>query len=447
MQQASPAARQPPKALPHDPLVRPRLAPGLTLLYAAVQAVVLGLSVAPARADAVTDWNQRSCALLTAAGMPTQPAIRALALAHTAALQAVQAVAEELPGRVAERSTAMEAAVAERSTAMEAAVAAAHRGMLQRLLPLAQQVALTAEFDAATVRLPAGPAHGTAQAAGLAAANNAVQAVWAERAGELEAGVATSADIYRPFTAAGRYVPTQPPAVPHWPRRKPWLMTTADQFRPGPPPLQGARWVRDFDEVKTLGALQSTLRSPAQTEAARFWETTAPPIYHGVLRRLAQAPERDLLRNARLFAALSQASDDAMIAVFDAKYHHGFWRPVTAIRNADLDGEDATRPDPGWQPLLVTPMHPEYPCAHCIQAAVLGAIVQAEFGAAPPLGMSTSSPSLPGVQRQWHHVNDLVQEVAQARIHGGMHFRFSTEAAVDMGRRIGALAARRWLAD
>ena len=119
------------------------------------------------------------------------------------------------------------------------------------------------------------------------------------------------------------------PAAPQWPQRKPWLMTSAAQFRPGPPPaLASEAWARDYNEVKALGGKHSTLRTAEQTEIARFWEYSLPPIYHGVVRSVADAPGRDVTQNARLFAAVAQAMDDAMIAVFDAKYHYNFWRPV-----------------------------------------------------------------------------------------------------------------------
>jgi PAP2 superfamily len=148
-----------------------------------------------------------------------------------------------------------------------------------------------------------------------------------------------------------------------------------------------------------------------------------------------------------LFAAASQAIDDALIAVFDAKYHYAFWRPITAIRNGDIDGNDATERDASWTPFIDTPMHPEYPCAHCIQAAALGAVLRAELepGAQPQL--STASPSANGAVRRWSSVDALVQEVANARIYDGVHYRFSTEAANEMGSRIGALAVRRFLGE
>jgi hypothetical protein len=287
-------------------------------------------------------------------------------------------------------------------------------------------------------------ADGPAKDAGVAVGERAAAALLDQRADD----GAAAAEAYRPFTTPGRYVPTTIPAVPKWPQRKPWLMASAVQFRPGPPPsLTSERWARDYNEIKAIGGKGSTLRSAEQTAIARFWITTLPPVYHGVVRSVAEQPGRDVMRNARLFAAVTQAIDDAMIAVFDAKYHHGFWRPITAIRNGDIDGNDATERDAALLPLIDTPMHPEYPCAHCIQAGVVGAILQADIGPGSQPVLSTVSATANGATRQWTSVDAFVQEVGNARIYDGVHYRFSTEVGTDMGRRIGVLAVQRLMAD
>src|SRR5207244_2658537 len=171
---------------------------------------------------------------------------------------------------------------------------------------------------------------------------------------------------------AGVYVPTAGPIRSQWAQRKPWIMTRPDQFRPGPPPsLTSALWARDYNEIKALGAKHSTQRTAAQTDIARFWETTGPAIYLPVVWSVATTPGREITQNARLLAVATQAMDDAIIAVMDAKYHYNFWRPITAIRNGDLDGNDATEQEASWVPFIDTPMHPEYPCAHCILSAMV----------------------------------------------------------------------------
>jgi len=250
-------------------------------------------------------------------------------------------------------------------------------------------------------------------------------------------------DVYRPHTAPGVYVPTMVPAVPHWGKRRPWLMTRGDQFRPGPPPgLTSEAWARDYNEIKAVGSKNSTQRTPEQTAIAKFWEATAPAVYWPVARAVASAPGREVTDNARLFAVAAMAMDDGLIAVFDAKYTYNFWRPVTAIRNGDLDGNDATERDPGWTPFIDTPMHPEYPCAHCIVSGSLGAVLAAEIGAGPAPKLSSASSTAGGAVRTWTSVRDFTQEVAVARIYDGVHYRNSTEVGSEMGRKIGELAVK-----
>jgi membrane-associated phospholipid phosphatase len=151
-------------------------------------------------------------------------------------------------------------------------------------------------------------------------------------------------------------------------------------------------------------------------------------------------------QNARLFAAATQALDDALIAVFDAKYHYHFWRPVTAVRNGDIDGNPATERDAGWTAFHDAPMHPEYPSGHAILAGALGAVLEAELaGSRTPL-LSTSSPSAKNAVRRWTSVGAFVQEVSDARIYAGIHFRTSVDVGTAMGRQIGTLAAQKHLA-
>jgi hypothetical protein len=285
-------------------------------------------------------------------------------------------------------------------------------------------------------------ADGPAKTAGIAVGEQAAAAVLALRADD----GAASAESYRPFTTAGVYVPTAIPAVPQWPQRKPWLMTSSAQFRPGPPPaLTSELWARDYNEIKALGGKANSRRTAEQTEIAIFWEATAPPIYHGVVRSVANTPGRDVTQNARLFMAVTQASDDALVAVFDAKYHYNFWRPVTAIRSGDLDGNAATERDPSWTPLIDTPMHPEYPCAHCILAAAVGTVLRSEIGTGPVPTLTTTSPTAKGAARNWKTTDDFTLEVASARIYDGVHYRNSTEVGTAMGKQVGGLAAAKYL--
>jgi hypothetical protein len=372
-----------------------------------------------AQADAVTDWNTRTGDWMVEAKLGTPPAIRISAIVQTAVHDAVS---RRAPGASA-----------------DAAVAAAHRATLAKLMP-AQEAAVNTAYQAALAAIADGPA----KTAGIEAGERAAAAVLAARADD----GAAAAERYRPATSPGVYVHTAIPAVPQWPNRKPWVLGRADQFRAPPPPaLASAEWARDFNEVKALGSRASTLRSAEQTEIARFWDFSLPPIYHGVVRSVAQQPGRDIERNARLFAATAQAMDDAMIAVWDSKYTYNFWRPITAIRNGDTDGNDATERDAGWQPLIDVPPHPEYPSAHSILAGAVGAVLKAETAGAAVPPLATTSATAKGVTRRWSRIDDFVNEVAAARIYEGIHYRFSTEAGLAMGKRVGELAARRHFGD
>lgn len=390
---------------------------GITL--ACIAAACLFVATRPARADAVTDWNTVAGELVVQSKMGTPPAVRVMAIVQTAVHEAVAAAQLAQPGEVA----------------AQAAVAAANRVTLAKLLPQQEQ-ALAAAYRAALAKLPEGPA----TAAGIAAGEQAAARVLAWRADD----GASAPDRYRPHAAPGAYVPTTGVAASQWPQRKPWLMADAAQFRPGPPPALGsAQWARDYNEVKALGAKASRERTAEQTEVARFWEYSLPPIYHAVARSVALAPGRSLAQNARLFAASSQAMDDALIAVLDAKYHYGFWRPVTAIRNGDRDDNPATDADAAWVPLIDNPGHPEYPSAHSILAGVVGELVKAEAGRSPMPELATSSPSANGATRRWKSPDAFMREVADARVWEGIHYRTSTEVGLAMGRQIAALAVAR----
>jgi hypothetical protein len=387
------------------------------------------LAASRARADAVTDWNITAGEIAVAAGLPPPHTTRIMALVQTAVYEAVNAITRRDPPDRVRIDAAPGASI-------DAAVAAANRDTLRQLVP-SQEPAIDKAYQAALSALPEGPA----KTAGLAVGAKAAAAILAWGA---EDGAATG-ETYRPRTTAGVYVSTVIPVASQWPQRKPWMMTSPTQFRPGPPPaLTSEVWTRDYNEIKAIGGKNSTRRTAEQTAIARFWEANMPPIYYGIVRSVAGMAGREVTQNARLFAAVTQASDDAVIAVMDAKYQYHFWRPVTAIRNGDLDGNDATERDPAWLPFIDTPLHPEYPCAHCILAATIGTILQAEIGTGPMPTLTTTSVTAQGAARSWTTIEDFVQEVSQARIYDGVHYRKSTEVGTAMGRQVGALAVARF---
>lgn len=392
----------------------------MTTLVVPLTGALFATLTLPARADVITDWNQRSAQIIGEARIGTPPAVRIMALVQTAAYEAAR-----------EASSGPSAP----AHAVDAAVAGAHRAALTQLLPT-QRTGIDAAVQTALSTLP----DDAVRAEHLAAGERAAQRVLAGRVGDVSA----VADTYRPHATPGVYVPTVSPAVPHWVLRKPWLLQRVDQFRPGPPPALGsALWERDYNELKVLGARDSKQRTAEQTDIARFWDYSLPAIYHGVVRSVAQQPGRGVQANARLFALVSQAMDDALIAVMDAKYQYNHWRPVTAIRNGDLDGHAGTERDASWSPLIETPMHPEYPCAHCILAGTVATVLNAEGRKGPLPVLSTTSPTLPRAVRRWNSSEDFMREVAQARMFGGVHYRSSTEVGLAMGQRIGEWALQR----
>jgi len=393
-----------------------------TRTWIGLLAAVILASAHGAHADVVTDTNAKAAEV--ASRHPATPiAVRMMAIVQVSVFEAANAITARYPAFRVKVAAAPGASV-------DAAVAAATRTALLKLMP-PQQSAIEADYQAALKSVPDGPA----KSDGIAVGERAATAVLASCA---EDG-AMAPNTYRPHTTPGVYVPTVFPAVPHWGKRKPWVLTSGDQFRPGPPPsLSSDTWKRDLAEIKAIGGKTSTQRTPEQTAIAQFWEATAPAVYWPVARSVATAPGRDVTDNARLLALAGMAMDDALISVFDAKYTYNFWRPVTAIRNAEGDARD-----PAWTPFIDTPMHPEYPCAHCIVAASLGAVLQSEVGSGPSPKLTSASSTAGGAVRTWNSVADFWQEVAVARIYDGVHYRFSAEAGTAMGKKVGELAAKR----
>jgi hypothetical protein len=218
------------------------------------------------------------------------------------------------------------------------------------------------------------------------------------------------------------------------------VLKSADQFRPGPPPeLSSALYARDYNETKSLGGAASTARTPEQTALVRFWPTTALGLgWQTAARRLAVVRELPLDECARFFALLNMASANSFIADWDAKFTYNFWRPVTAIRNGDQDGNDATDRDPAWTPLVPTPMHPEYPSQAAISAGVSMGVMEALFGPNPAVPISIVDPADPKRTRTLNGIAQMAEEHNNVRIWGGIHFRNSLVVATEMGRKIAA---------
>lgn len=392
-----------------------------------ITAFAFGLAGPAAQADAVLDWNKTALEAVVASKQSPPLTTRSMAIAHAAIYDAVNAI----EGRYAPyRPTAKPPAGA----SAEAAAAGAAHAVLVRLFP-DQKVAL----DATLAEVLVGTGGADARAAGANFGATVGTEMVAARANDGTAPLGP----YRPLAMPGRYIPTAMPVFSDWAHARPFLMSRPDQFRPvAPPALTSPQWATDYDEIKLLGGKTSTGRTKEQTDIGLFWIVTGAPACNPIVRELAGRGERSLSQNARLFALTYLAMADSLIAVFDAKYHYQFWRPLTAIRNGELDGNDATAADLTWTPLVENPMHPEYPCAHCINAAAVGAVLEAEFGKAAIEPFSMTSPTLPGVTRRWPRIADYVAEVSDARVWSGVHFRNSAKVGDAMGRAIGDMALR-----
>jgi hypothetical protein len=374
---------------------------------------------AAARADAVADWNELAVAAVYAARLSPDAQARSLAIVHVAMFEALNSITP--------RFTPYRARLpAEAGSSPEAATAAAAHQALGKLFP-AQAKDLDAALQAALAKLPDGPA----KAAGIRLGERAATAILAER----EQDGSTAPITYRPFTLPGKYVPTQMPSSSTWHAVRPFALKSGDQFRPPAPyALASAQWAADYNEVKRLGG-KASARTPEQNEIARFWVLTGAATYNPVTRHVATVKGLDLLDSARLFALSAIVTADAAVAMFDAKYAHNFWRPVTAIRNGDIDGNDATALEAGWEPMANTPMHPEYPCAHCTFQGAAAGVLQVLYGDTLPRVTLTST-AAPGVTRSFERLSDYVTEVINARIYEGVHYRTSGEVGAALGRRI-----------
>jgi hypothetical protein len=399
-----------------------------TLLVITLLVITLLIIPAVAAADAVTEWSEIAVATATAGKHGASDASRTTALLHAAIFDAVNGIeARYTPYKI--RVTAPAGASAE-----AAGVAAAH-AVLVRLYP-DQKGSLDQALAKSLGRITDGPAKADGVAIGEKVAADLV--AWRANDG------ASAPNTYRPVTTPGVYVVTTLPVSSQWGKVTPWVLERGSQFRPGPPPaLISSEWARDCNEVKEIGGVRSTVRTADQTDIARFWAVVGPASWDPVLRAVAGAPGRTLLQNARLFALAEMAAADAYIAVFDAKYTFNFWRPITAIRNGDAHGAGIGRV-PDWEPLIATPLHPEYPCAHCITSAAIAAVLEAEFGSTFP-EVTMTSPTAPGVVRRWTTAKAFTDEVSVARIYGGIHYRTSMVVGQEMGKQIGTLAVQQYL--
>ena len=395
-----------------------------------VSAAMIGAWVAvgapaSARANVITDWDEKAVAIVTP--MPPYTAQRVMGMVHIAMFDAVNSIERrfqrylvQLP---AEPTTSKEAAAASAAAAVLATIDSKTAGEMK--IAIASYLA----------SIPDSAAKSDGVKLGEAVAARVVEA----RAND----GADALDDYRPRTTPGVYVPTPITAASAWPNVKPFAMTKGSQFRPDPPiSLTSKEWAADFNELKDYGGKTGAKRSAQQTEIAQFWLMVGPQAYHPFARNLVTAKQMNVDDSARFMALVAVGLNEALIAVFDAKYHYNFWRPITAIRNGDIDDNPATEREATWQPIDNTPMHPEYPCAHCILSGSVAGVVKAVLGTAEIPEIAVTSATAPGVTHRWTNMTAFTDEVANARIWAGFHYRFSTRVGTGMGLQIGEYVAK-----
>ena len=386
--------------------------------------------VAAAYANVVTDWDEKAIDAIQGNAPAPPPRIgpigglRVVTIMHIAIFQAVNTINpryEPYQGQATPKVAASQ----------EAATTAAAATVLIKMLPAESEAKIVQARDAYLAAIP----DGEAKSLGVQLGSEAAIKVIASRANDGN----DTPDTYRPQTQPGIYTETMPVYGGQFATMRPFAMTSSSQFRPAPPiALTSEEWTSNYNEMKELGEKNSTSRTPRQTEDARFWITVAPGSNQPLARQIAINKHMSVVETARFMALVTMAQMDAAIAVFDAKYHYAFWRPITAIRNGDIDGNPATERVATWQPIDITPLHPEYPCAHCIITGAEAGAIAAILGTDEVPEVALTSPTMPGVTHRFTNLHAFNNEVSEARIAAGFHWRFSTMVGKDMGWRIGA---------
>ncbi len=373
--------------------------------------------------ETVVRWNANAFAVL----LPTAPTFltRELAMTHIAMSDAANLAQAKNEGYAVSGHV-------EGADPALAAAAAAH-DVLAALRPGA-----TATLDGFLSVDTARVNNANRRALSLQAGATAAQAILALRTGDGSA----SPIVYTPGTAAGEWRPT-PPAnapflTPHWGNVTPFSLTSAGQFMPdGPPALDTAAYTADYNEVKNYGSATSTVRSADETHAARFWVELVPIGVSRLTRTLATEEDLDLFETARVFALIEIAFADALIATWHDKLHYNFWRPITAIRLGDTDGNDDTAVDVAWNALNVTPPFPEYTSAHAV-VATAGAVALTDVFGDDRGFTATSTTAVPaGSTRTYLNFDHFAQESTDSRVWGGFHFRTACEEGAVEGRLLG----------
>jgi hypothetical protein len=391
--------------------------------FAAATAVLVCLSsgMQAARADVVMDWNATAVALPIAA--PPVMA-RVMAAMHGAMHDAVNAIEPRY-------ETYRFRIEAPAGASKDAAAASAAHGVLTALVPGQKAV-----FDAALAASLAQITEERAKKDGIAVGKSAAEQMLAWRAKDNFDAKAQD----KPGTAPGVWQRTPPGmapgALPQLGGMTPFVLKGVDQFAAkGRPALGSSEFARDLSEIKSLGGRHDTKRTAEQTAVAIFWSGNEVPQLNAAARAASQARNLSLHENARLFALMHMAGADAIVVAFKIKYTGNDWRPITAIRA----GYGSVAADPAWEPLLITPPHPEYPSGHCIVTGATMQVLRELFGS-DQVKLDYVYPAGLGIMRSYTSFSQIEKEMEDARVWGGIHFRSTDEHSTELGRKVGAHA-------
>lgn len=400
----------------------------------AATASLLAVTVSTAHAtanDPVLYWNDVLLDTIRAAALPPPKAARLMAMVHTAMYDAVNTST----GNAYQNYMAPGISGAHADTTA-AATAAAYRVLMDQLP--AQQ----ARYDAAYAAILAGVPTSAARDNGLALGQVTASTILAARVGD----GSTVSIPYTPGTQPGNWQPTPaanaPALLPAWGNVKPFTMTSGSQFRSdGPPALDSAAYTAAFNEVKDLGAMNSATRTADQTAIAKYWADgggTATPPGHWLAIASDIAKQKNLspMENARLFAMLATGAADAGIAAWDTKYTDNFWRPITGIRNAEIDGNPNTAADPTWTSLIPTPPFPAYTSGHSTFSATAAEILSLFFGG-QTFNFCSEQELNPQTSRCWSSFSQAAEEAGMSRIYGGIHWQFDNVDGLAAGKNLG----------
>jgi hypothetical protein len=427
------------------------------LLRGAATILLCAVVLQPAAANEVLNWNDVAAKAGTAGGQNNIQITRTIAMVQGAVHDALNAISPRYAAYYYEAPAASGASA-------DAAVATAAYTVLVGVIPSfgqpPQRTDALAQVEAAYKDALGAVRDESARTSGIAVGKAAGEAMLALRKDD----GATKSAPYTPSTAAGRWRPhpnpdpPNPPikdpklapgmaasALPGWGNVTPFTMLSSSQYwLPGPPALNSATYARDFNEVKNLGGQVSTQRTAEQTETARFW-FEGPSAWYRIARAAAEARRLDAVDSARVLALVSFAMADGFISGFKIRYVYDFWRPVTAIREADTDGNDATIADAAWNSHQNTPAVSDYPSTQSIFSGAAAVVLARVFGTDQVPVTVTSGPPFANIKRSFTSFSQAARESADSRIYAGIHFRSACEDGLALGRKIGERTAAMYL--